>query len=106
MNEVMDYQNKRMQKQGLVIIPGKKFIWLELWKTKFMEQANRPLISLIGRDPIVDYDSDTIEELLVERDRELKDTYKRRYNIKYDKLGYLTDTYKSESIRRQKDTKD
>ena len=103
LTKVIEHFNKKMEKKGMRIVPGKKFIWLELWKIRFIETHNRPIISLIGRDPIVEYDAKDIELILKAKDDELKTIYKVRYGTKYQKLSYLDEYYLHETTRKKKE---
>lgn len=106
MTKVIDYFNNKLKKKGLKIIPGKKFIWLEIWKVKFMETSNRPIISLTGGSPIVDYSTEKLGDIIEERKAELSETYKKRFNMKYlRKLMYLEDFYKESISLRDREKK-
>ena len=93
--------NRWLNKRGLTLLGGKKCMWLELWKTKRIGTGLRPLISLLGRDPILVYEDEQIETILQERNDELNETYKKRYNIKYYKLAYMKEGIKKETERRE-----
>lgn len=93
LTKLLKYQNEKMKKKGFEIVPGKKFLWLEVWKIK-AKPYRQPFISLMGREPIYDYDLDNIAELLFEKKKELEETYRKRTNIKAKKLEYLRPFYK------------
>lgn len=105
MTRMIDHYNNLYRPKGLVVVPGKRFVWLELWKVRFMDSHPRPIISLIGRDPIVDYDPNAIESLLQAKEDELRSIYKPRGNVKYKKLSYLDDFYNKEADRKMKELK-
>ena len=100
--KVIEYWNKKLYKQGLVLVPGTKLIWIELWKIKQTGKGQIPYISLLGRDPIVDYKEEEIEGILDQKAKELEETYARRFGTKYYLFDYLKEHLQKETARRQR----
>ena len=101
LTKVLDHFNKKLDKKGLKVLPGKKFVWIEIWKTRHQDGDKAPIISLIGRPPIVDYTPESLNDMVAERNRELQETFKRRYNTKYKRLEYLEEFYSKATERRE-----
>jgi hypothetical protein len=104
--KVIEYWNKKLYKQGLVLVPGTKFVWIEIWKIKETGKGQIPYISLIGRDPIVDYNEDELENILQEKSKELEETFSRRYGTKYQIFDYLKEHLQKDTVRREKALKE
>lgn len=102
MEKVVTHFNKKYAKKGLKIVPGKKYVWLEIWKTKAHDGDKAPIISLIGREPIVDYTPESLEDIIEERNKELQALFKRRFNTKYKKIEYLQEFYTKATARKEK----
>lgn len=105
MGEALKRQNNRFYKKGITILPGKKYIYLEIWKTKLYEEKARPMVSLLGEDPIPDpqlMGEEEMAEFLKEKLAEMEETFKRRSNIRYKRYIYMKEFLKAE-IQRLKE---
>ena len=80
MDKVVDFYNKKLSKKGLVLLVGKKAFWLEIWKARLLETNQRPVISLTGAEPILNYTEESLREAILNRKKELEQVYKTRYN--------------------------
>jgi len=101
MREHIDRLNTLLSPKGLTLLGGKKMIWMELWKSQHVnEHMHRPVISLIGREPITDYDEQMLNTILEHRQVNLERVYKRKSNVKYERLSYLQKTYENTIAKR------